>query len=84
MRRRISWPISAPLPNNRRAPLTSRNASSRLMPSTSGVKLRKISWKRFEYSAYLSKFPWTNTACGHNRFARTDGIAECTPNERAS
>ena len=40
---RMARPIAAPSPNRRRAPVTSRNASSRLSGSTSGVLERKMS-----------------------------------------
>ena len=43
---RMRWPTVAPSPWARRAPVTSRNASSRLIGSTSGVNDRKISITR--------------------------------------
>jgi hypothetical protein len=49
-RARISRPISAGRPMSRWAPATSRNASSRLIGSTSGVTDRKMSMTRRDTS----------------------------------
>ena len=43
-RPRTAHAICSPVPKSRNAPVTSRKASSRAMPSTNGVKLRKTSW----------------------------------------
>jgi len=77
-------PIQAGGPSRRTAPATSRKASSRLTGSTSGVTDRKISITPWETSAYRSGSGSITTACGHSRRARASGIAECTPDRRAS
>ena len=41
---RMAAAMVAPSPNSRMAPLTSRKASSRAMPSTSGVNEWKMAW----------------------------------------
>jgi hypothetical protein len=43
---RIDAAVAAPSPKSRRAPLTSRNASSSAMPSITGVKRANTSWMR--------------------------------------
>jgi hypothetical protein len=44
MRRRMAAAISAPVPKSRKAPVTSRKASSRAIPSTSGVNDWNTAW----------------------------------------
>ena len=81
---RMSCAIRAGRPSRRRAPATSRNASSSDRPSTSGVTDRKISNTAAETREYLPWLTGSTTACGQSRRARVIGIAECTPNVRAS
>jgi hypothetical protein len=64
--------------------VTSRYASSSESGSTSGVMLRKMSNTVFETERYRSNDGRTMTRCGHSRTARAIGIADRTPNARAS
>jgi hypothetical protein len=79
IRVRIWSAIDGAGPNSRSEPVTSRKASSRDRGSTNGVNDRKtpITWPLT--SAYRSWRPGRKTACGHSRWARTDGMAENTP-----
>ena len=70
-------------PSSRTAPLTSRNASSCDITSTSGVTRRKVSITAAETRANSSWSPGSATASGHSRRARVEGIAERTPRARA-
>ena len=81
---RIIAAIAAGAPSRRRAPATSRNASSSESGSTSGVTARKIAITPFDTSEYASNRGGSTVALGHSRRARAIGIAECTPNFRAS
>jgi hypothetical protein len=83
-RARMSAPIRAGVtPNRRSAPDTSRNASSRLSGSTSGVMSRKIDMTPLEASWYSGNVGGRNTAFGHSRRACAVGMAERMPNVRA-
>ena len=62
----------------------SRNASSTLNGSTSGVTVRKISSSSSDFSTYLRGLPSTYSACGQSRFASPSGMPARTPNGRAS
>ena len=62
----------------------SRNASSTLKGSTSGVTVRKISSSSSDFSTYLRGLPSTYSACGQRRFASASGMPARTPNGRAS
>src|SRR5262245_3801068 len=62
----------------------SRNASSTLNGSTSGVIPRNISSSSSDFSTYLRGLPSTYSAPGHSRFASASGMPACTPNGRAS
>ncbi len=72
------------VPRRRRAPATSRNASSRLRGSTNGVIERKISMTPRDTSAYMPWVGCSTTACGHSRLARPMGMAAWTPLTLAS
>jgi len=72
------------LPSLRSAPATSRNASSSDSGSTSGVIARKMAMTSLETSPYSPCRGGMKTACGHSRLARLIGIADRTPNARAS
>ena len=65
-------------------PATSRNASSSAIGSTSGVYERRIAITSRLASRYASNRGARNTPSGQARRARAIGIAECTPNARAS
>ena len=73
-----------PSPSSCLDPVTSRKASSSEIPSTNGVTDSKMACSFLLSSKYRWKRPSTNTAFGHSRRATDDGIAECTPNMRAS
>ena len=62
----------------------SRNASSTLNGSTSGVISRNISNSSSDFSTYLRGLPSTYSACGHRRLASASGMPARTPNGRAS
>ena len=81
---RIRSAIVRGSPNSRVAPATSRNASSSEIGSTSGVYDSSTSRNRLECVRYASKSGGRKTPSGQSRRARTDGIAERTPNRRAS
>ena len=76
--------ITAGGPRRRSAPETSRKASSSASGSTSGVTVPKIAMTSLDTSAYSRCLGATNTARGHSRCARPTGIADRTPNARAS
>ena len=77
-------PTSAAGPSSLSLPVRSRNASSSDTPCTTGVKRRKISKMRFDSVEYLRIEPGRKTPWGQRRRASTVGMAECTPNTRAS
>src|SRR5271165_6822434 len=52
--------------------------------SSLGEKRSSTAYTFAEYSRYRSGCPSTNTACGHILAAVRSGMAECTPNFRAS
>ena len=54
------------------------------MGSTSGVNESITSRKRLECTRYASKSGGRKIPSGHNLRARTEGMAECTPERRAS
>ncbi len=64
--------------------VTSRYASSSESGSTSAVQERRIAITCCDTLRYLEKSGETTTSEGHRRSARTIGIAERTPNSRAS
>ena len=71
-------------PSLRRAPDTSRKASSRESGSTAGVTARKMAMTSLDTSPYKWCRGGRKTACGHSRRARPTGIALLTPKARAS
>ena len=81
---RIIAAIAAGEPSRRRAPATSRNASSSDSGSTSGVTSRKIDITPFDTSEYASNVGGRTVALGQSRRARVIDIAEWMPNLRAS
>ena len=81
---RMSSAIRAGEPSLRSAPDTSRNASSSDSGSTSGVTARKTAMTSLDTSPYSPCRGGMKTACGHCRLACPTGIAERTPNARAS
>ncbi len=76
--------IARPSPNNARLPVTSRNASSSDNGSTWSVKRANTACTCAATAAYTSMRGGTKMPCGQRRRACTPGIAECTPNLRAS
>ena len=72
-------PILAGEPCRRRAPATSRKASSMPSCSTSGVKSSKMRITRSEYSLYRPMCGSNTTAAGQRRRASAMGMAELTP-----
>ena len=70
--------------SSQRLRVTSRYASSSESGSTSGVTERYMSKMRFDISRYRPKSGGTTTRSEHRRTARAIGIAERTPNCRAS
>ena len=80
----IAFPMAWASPNRRSEPVTSRNASSRDRGSTSGVYRWKIPMIWRLTRVYLSKSAGSRTSSGQSRSARAVGMAECTPNSRAS
>ena len=83
-RARMRRAITAGGPRRRSAPETSRKASSRASGSTSGVTVPKIAMTSLDTAAYSRCLGGTNTARGYIRCARPTGIADRTPNARAS
>jgi hypothetical protein len=83
-RSRSRVPISQGVPSRRRAPATSKNASSILSGSTKGVTSPSSPMTRFEKYVYRSKCGSNTIACGQRRSAIDIGIAEFTPYFRAS
>ena len=80
----MSCAIRAGAPSRRCAPATSRNASSSDSGSTSGVIERKMAMTSLETSPYSPCRGGMKTACGNSRLALLTGIADRTPNARAS
>ena len=80
----IVRPIVSPSPNAAVLAVTSRKASSRLIGSTSGVYEAKIAMTSSLASRYRSGRPGTKMPSGQRRAAVRSGIAEKTPNARAS
>ncbi len=76
---RISAPMAAGGPSRRKAPDTSRNASSSDSGSTSGVIVRKMPMTSFDTAPYTPCRGGMMTACGHRFRARAMGMAERTP-----
>ena len=76
--------IASGVPDTRRSPPTSRNASSIEMPSTTGVVARNTSNTARLASVYASMRGSTTTAWGHSARAWRPPIAPRTPNARAS
>jgi hypothetical protein len=76
--------ISGPSPNRARLAVTSRNASSMEIGCTCGVKRRMIAMTSRLACWYLRPSTGRNTPCGQRRPAVLSGIAEWTPNFRAS
>jgi hypothetical protein len=81
---RMSSAILVGPPSRRSAPDTLRNASSSDSGSTSGVTARKMAMTSLETSEYTECRGGMKTACGHSRLALPTGIADRTPNARAS
>ena len=65
----INFAIVWPSPSRRRAPVTSRNASSNEIGSTSGVMSWKILITLLETSSYRSISGEIKIACGANALA---------------
>ena len=84
MRALIVAATVGPSPESRSVPVTSRKASSMDTGSSSGVNSARMAMTCRETAAYLSMSTGTNAPSGHRRAARPIGIAECTPNRRAS
>jgi hypothetical protein len=82
--RRSFTAIASGVPEIRRIPRTSRNASSIEMPSTSGVVLRNTPKTALLASEYASMRARTTIACGHNRLASRPPIAVRIPYAFAS
>ena len=82
--RRMSAAMSSGGPSSRRAPVTSKNASSSPIGSTVGVTSWRTAWNWRLISEYRLKCPSTKTAPGQSWRARTVGMAERTPKARAS
>ena len=76
---RRSRAILPGLPHSRRAPRTSRNASSIDRGSTSGVISSKIAMTWRDISVYREYGGFTTIAFGHRRRAIATGIADFTP-----
>ena len=75
---------SSPSPNRARVFVTSRNASSMESGSRSGVNSARMAMISRETRAYFSMSTGRNTPSGQSRRARATGIADPTPNFRAS
>lgn len=81
---RMRDPIRAGLPSRRIAPETSRNASSSESGSTVGVIEAKVAMTASEIREYRSWSGEMTLAWGQRRRARDIGMADVTPNRRAS
>ncbi len=81
LRRRAA---SAPPRRPATTPVRSRKASSIDSGSTTGVKSSNSRRIRRDTSTYSPIRPGSQVACGQSRMATTDGIADRTPNGRAS
>ncbi len=77
-------PVACGGPNRRSVPDMSRNASSTEICCRCGVNRSRIAITRRETSRYRPMRTGRNTACGQQRCAWEMGMAECTPNFRAS
>jgi hypothetical protein len=75
---------AGPSPWSPSVPVTSRNASSMETGSSSGVKAARMAITSWETAAYFSMSTGTKAPSGQSRAARPMGMAECTPNRRAS
>ena len=75
--------LSAP-PNRCSVAVTSRNASSSEIGSTSGVRSAKSAMTASDAASYFWPSPGTKIPSGHSRPAVWSGIAEWMPNARAS
>ena len=84
IRERIASPIRRASPSSRCVPVRSRNASSRESGSTRGEKSEKIARSDRETSWYFRMFPGTITRSRQSLSAVAMGMAERTPNFRAS
>ncbi len=84
MRALIARATAGPSPWSPSVPVTSRNASSMETGSSSGVKSARIAMTSRETPAYLSMSTGTKAPSGQSRAARPMGMAEWTPNRRAS
>ncbi len=82
--RRSRFAISTGVPDTRPKPLTSRNASSIEIPSTSGVVSPNTSNTARLASAYADMRGLTTIARGHSSRARRPPIAVRTPHAFAS
>ena len=82
--RRSPTAISSGVPEMRRNPPTSRNASSIDSPSTTGVVCRNTSKTALLAAEYADIRGRTTIACGHNRRAWWPPIAVRTPHALAS
>ena len=71
--------ICTGVPDTRRSPPTSRNASSTEIGSTSGVVSRKTSNTASLARVYAAILGGTTAACGHSRRACAPPIAVRTP-----
>jgi hypothetical protein len=80
----IARAIASPSPNNAKDAVTSRNASSIEIGSTSGVNRRRIAITSRLTDRYLRPSTGRKTPSGQRRPASRSGIAERTPNLRAS
>ena len=75
---------AAPGPHSASVPVRSRNASSMETGSTSGVNRRRIAMTRPLSAWYLRPSTGTKMPCGQSAAAVRSGIADRTPNTRAS
>jgi len=80
----IASAIVSPSPNSSREPVTSRKASSIEIGSTSGVNRRRIAMTSRLTRWYLAPSTATKMQSGQRRRAVRIGMAEWTPNFRAS
>jgi hypothetical protein len=76
--------IVAPAARSLAQPVTSRNASSIESGSTTGASSSRIARIRLDTSTYRLMRTGSQIASGQRRAATTDGIADLTPNTRAS
>ncbi len=67
-----------------RVPVTSTKASSIETGSTSGENSPRTAMISADTRPYLARSTGRKVACGQSRAAVRIGIAECTPNGRAS